>query len=70
MAWVQIVSDAGSLCLKGFGERSMRAVLNGVATSVLLAAVVGCAEPRRPAVSARPAKPVVATVVLRVPGMT
>jgi hypothetical protein len=48
----------------------MRLAKGGVAATVLAGLLVGCAESKRPAASVRPAQPVVATIVLKVPGMT
>jgi hypothetical protein len=47
----------------------MRLALNGTVLAMLAVTAVGCGE-SRPPVAARPPKPVVATVTLKVPGMT
>jgi hypothetical protein len=47
----------------------MRFALTGTMVGLLAAATVGCGDSRGP-VAARAPKPVVATVTLKVPGMT
>jgi hypothetical protein len=48
----------------------MRVLRSGATAAVLAMAVAGCGEPVHRPVSTREARPVVATVVARVPGMT
>jgi hypothetical protein len=48
----------------------MRTLTGGAMTVIVAGLAIGCVESTHRSAATRPAKPIVATVVLKVPGMT